>query len=332
MSQEQPPGVPPAPPSSGPFAFPPPPDQPQEYGSSRSFYPLDFDAITRNAASIFRFAWRPLLAVALIPNLVIYVFMVPLSAIASPGLNRWLDAYLEALPRRDIPPIPEELRLPLVLLGLVAFASVLTALVVSAAVVEVADAVFRGRPVSVRGALGIAVRRAPALIGAQLLLFLAGFGVVLLGLLLASVLMVGGGAATFLGLIVMVGAVAALMFLTVRWTLLVQTVVLEKVGSVEGLSRSWRLVAGSGWRVLGYIILLALVTGVIGAIVGAVPQAILRFDGASSTGAAIGTVFDGLAATLLAPIAPLVTLFLYYDLRFNAREAAPQPGEAREVA
>ncbi len=216
--------------------------------------------------------------------------MVPLTAIVSPRFNLWLAAYQEALPTRDIPALPEELKLPLVLLALVAFASVLVGLIVSAAVVEIGDSVFRGRPTSARRALSFAVRRAPAVIGAQLLLFLAGFGVLLLGLVFGSLLFIGGGAAAFLGLIVIVGAFAALMFLEVRWALIVQAVVLEKAGAVDGLSRSWRLVAGSGWRVLGYVIAIAIITGLVAAILGAIPQAILRLDGASSTGAAIGTV------------------------------------------
>lgn len=331
MTDEQPPIEPPPPSSSGPFAFPPLPDQ-QHHGTPRGYYPLDLDSITRTTASVFRFAWPTLLGVALIPNLVVYALMVPLAAIASPKFNLWIAAYQEALPSREIPALPEDLKVPLLLLGLVAFASVLVGLIVSAAVVEIGDSVFRGRPVSVRRALSFALRRAPAVIGAQLLLFLAGFGVLLLGLVFGSILIIGGGAAAFLGLIVIVGAFAALMFLAVRWALVVQTVVLEKVGAVDGLSRSWRLVAGSGWRVLGYIIFVAILTGLVAAILGAVPQAILRLDGATSTGAAIGTVFDGLAATLLAPITPLVMLFLYYDLRFKANEQAPQPGEDRQVA
>ncbi|MEP7378907.1 MAG: hypothetical protein ABI725_05025 [Chloroflexota bacterium] len=332
MTDEQPPITPPPPPGSGPFASPPAPEGPQDYGTPRGFYPLDFDSITRNTASIFRFAWPTLLGVALIPNLIVYALMVPLAASVSPRFNLWVAAYQEAWPSRAIPALPEELKLPLLFLGLAALASVLASLIVSAAVVEIGDSVLRGRAVSVRRALGFALRRAPALIGAQLLLFLAGFGVLLLGLVFGFVLIAGGSWAVFLGLIVIVGAFAALMFLAVRWALLVQTVVLEKCGAVDGLSRSWRLVAGSGWRVLGYIIFIAIVTGVVAAILGAVPQAVLRLDGATSTGAAIGTVFDGLVATLLAPIAPLVTLFLYYDLRFKAREPAPQPGEDRRVA
>jgi hypothetical protein len=45
----------------------------------------------------------------------------------------------------------------------------------------------------------------------------------------------------------------------------------------------------------------------------------------------LGTIFQGVLTVLVAPIV-LVTLFLYYDLRFKAGEPAPQPGEAHEAA
>ncbi|HUP82655.1 MAG TPA: hypothetical protein VM284_00515 [Candidatus Limnocylindria bacterium] len=330
--EQQPPPpmeAPPPPPGSGPFAFPPPPEQ-QPYGVPRGFYPLDLDAIARNTASIFRFAWPTLLGVALVPNVIVYALMVPLAAIASPGFNRWLVQYQESVPLREIPPFPEELKVPLVLLVLAGFASALVGLIVSAAVVQIGDSVFRGRPVSVREALGFAIRRAPAVIGGQLLLFLAAFGIVLLGIVFGAFMIAGGSAAAFLGLVLIVASFAALMFLAIRWSLLVQTVVIERVGAVDGLSRSWRLVAGSGWRVLGYLFLLGLVAGVVAAIFSAVPEAVLKLDGSNASGAAIGTMFDGIAAILLAPIAPLVMLFLYYDLRFKKGEPAPQPGEARQ--
>ena len=332
MSDEQPPTVTP-PPGSGPFAFPPLNDEPRSHGSPRAFYPLNFDSILRTAGSMFRFAWRPLLGASLIPHVIVYVFLVPLSALASPRFNDWAVAYEDALRHQlPIPPLPEGLQPLLLLLALVTIGSLLAGLIVSAAVVHIGDSVFRGRPVTLRGALGTALRRTPSLIGAQLLVLLAAVGVVLLGFVFGAILFVGGGLAAFLALIAIVGSFAALFFLVVRWALLVETVVVEKSGPVEGLSRSWRLVSGSGWRVLGYLIALVLIGFLLQLALSALPQAILRLDPMSTSGAAIGAVLDGLAAVLIAPIAPLVMLFLYYDLRHKAGEAAPQPGEDRPVA
>jgi hypothetical protein len=70
---------------------------------------------------------------------------------------------------------------------------------------------------------------------------------------------------------------------------------------------------------------------VIGAIIGVIPEAMLGVSPASVTSAVVGTVFQGVATVLVAPIV-LVTLFLYYDLRFRHAEPAPQAGEDRPTA
>jgi len=336
MSDEQGPAAPP-PPDSGPFAAPPPPepsryDAASGYGAPRGYYPLQLDAILRGSASLFRFAWRTMLGAALIPYVVAYALMVPIAALVSPVFNDWLTRYQAALPDGSPPPFPNGLEPWVLLLGAAAIATLLAGVIASGAIIHVADAAFRGRPTTVRAALGVALRRAPALIGAQLLIVLAAYGALLLGTVFGAVFLAGGGIAGFFGLVVIVGAFAAALFLVVRWTLVAQSVVVEEVGPVEGLSRSWRLVAGSGWRVLGYVLLVALMGLLFGLALAAVPQSILGLDPASSTDVAIGTVFDGMAAFLFTPVTPLVMLLLYYDLRFRASEPAPQPGEARQTA
>jgi hypothetical protein len=336
MTDEQPPASPPQfppPPDSGPFAFPPPPEpgQPSHNSSVRGFYPLDFDGITRNAWSIFRFAWKTFIGAALIPTLIVYAVAVPVQFAIWPELSQWAAAYQAAIELGVAPTLPPIAPSTIALLLLVSLLATLGGVVASAAVVSIGDSVFRGRPATVRGALATGVRRLPGLIGAGLLFGLAVFGVALLGFTFGALFVVGGGVAAFLGLVVIVAAVVAVFFIAIRWSLLIQTIVLEKAGPVEGLSRSWRLVAGSGWRVLGYFLFVALVTGVIGAMIGVLPEAILRVSSASATGAALGTLFQGLLTVLVAPIV-LVTLFLYYDLRFKQGEPAPQPGEDRREA
>jgi hypothetical protein len=313
--------------------LPPPPDpgQPGHNPTQRGFYPLDLDAITRNAWSIFRFAWPTFIGAALIPNLIVYAIAIPVHASIWPEVSQWAAAYRAAIERGVLPTLPPIAPSTVALLVLVSILGALGGLVASAAVVSIGDSVFRGRPASIRGALRTALRRLPALIGAGLLYALAVFGVSLLGFTFGALFMVGGGVAAFLGLVVIVAAVAAVIFIALRWSLLVQTIVLEGVGPVDGLSRSWRLVAGSGWRVLGYFLFIALVSGVIGAIVGAIPDAILRLSPESMTAAVVGIVFQGVATVLVAPIV-LVSLFLYYDLRFRHGEPAPQPGEDRRAA
>lgn len=325
MTDDQPPIAPP-PPGSGPFAFPPPPDQAQ-LGAPRGFYPLDFDGIVRNAWSLFRFAWPTFLGAALIPNLIVYAILVPIQVAVWPDVASFIVAYQEAIASGEIPAFPPNAASTFGLLLLVSvIAAVFSGLLVGAAVMTIGDSVFRGRPVTVRSALAGGLRRLPALIGAGLLYLLGIFGVSLLGFTFAGIFIVGGGFAAFLGLVVFVAAMAAVVFVSLRWSLMLQTIVLENVDPVDGLSRSWRLVAGSGWRVVGYFLFVALVSGVIGAAVGYIPESVLRLSPVSPAGIAVGTIFQGLLTVVVAPIA-LVSLFLYYDLRFKRGEPAPQPGQ-----
>jgi hypothetical protein len=176
------------------------------------------------------------------------------------------------------------------------------------------------------------LRRAPALIGQQLLLLLAIFGIVLLGFVFGSLFPFGGPTADFLAVLALVASVAASIFIAVRWTLGPQVVVLEELGAVEALSRSWGLVAGSGWRVLGYVVLFVLIGLGATILLTGIPQAALGFDPTKPLDVAIGTLIDGVAAVVLAPIVPLLGMLLYFDLRARAGEPAPQPGEARQTA
>lgn len=330
MPSDSPPPFPP-PPDSGPFAFPAPPDPewPAFNGPRPGFYPLDFDGITRNAWSVFRFAWRTFLGAALIPMLVVYAIALPVQVAIWPEVGRWAVEYQRAVEEGGRPTFPPIDLSTVGLLLLVGVLGLLGGIVVGAAVVKIGDSIFRGSPVTIRGALTTSLRRLPALIWSGLLYGLAILGVAVLGFTFGAILIVGGGVAAFLGLVVIVGAVAAVVFISLRWSLLIQTIVLEQAGPVEGLSRSWRLVAGSGWRVMGYFLFVALISGVIGAIVSVLPEAVLRLPPTSTAGVIVGTIFQGLLAVIAAPIA-LVTLFLYYDLRFKHGEPAPQPGEARE--
>jgi hypothetical protein len=338
MSDKQDSAAPPPPPDSGPFALPPPPPQPSGfggpsgYGAPRGYYPLDLDAILRGSASLFRFAWRTMLGAALIPYVIAYALMVPIAGAVSPVLNDWIARYQATLPNGTPPPFPNGLQPWLLLLGAAALVTLLAGVIASGAIIHVADSVFRGRPTSISSALGVALRRAPSLVGAQLLVVLAAYGALLLGTVFGAVIMAGGGIAVFLGLVVIVGAFAATMFLVVRWTLVAQAVIVEGLGPVDGLSRSWRLVAGSGWRALGYVLAVGLIGMLFGFALTAEPQSILGLTPTRSADVAIATVMDGFAALLFTPVTPLVMLLLYYDLRFRASEPAPQPGEARQAA
>ena len=185
---------------------------------------------------------------------------------------------------------------------------------------------FGGRETSVREVLGQALRRLPTLIGAGLLTLIVLVGIVLAGVVFSAVLFVGGGVAVFLGLIVFVGALAAMFFVSVRWTIYQQAIMLERAGAAEALSRSWRLVSGSGWRVFGYVILVGLAVGLLGLVTGTVPS-VLGLDSTTATDVALSTALQLATSVLVAPFVPIVLTLLYYDLRFRKGEHVPEPGQ-----
>lgn len=67
--------------------------------------------------------------------------------------------------------------------------------------------------------------------------------------LLAAGLLAGIGIAAGFVLLVVPG-----LFLLTRWVLVTPAVVLERLGAVDALRRSWRLVRGQGWTVFGVIV------------------------------------------------------------------------------
>src|SRR5262249_18400592 len=150
--------------------------------------------------------------------------------------------------------------------------------------------------------------------------------IVMLGIMLTSALLFGGGLLVFLGLVALVSMVAAILFLAVRASLFVQPISLENVGGSVGFGRSWRLVSGSGWRVFGYVLFVALVAALISALVGALVGAFLALFLGTTLETTAGSIVQAGLAIVISPLGPIVMTLLYYDLRWHHGETAPAPG------
>lgn len=135
-----------------------------------------------------------------------------------------------------------------------------------------------------------------------------GYVVPLLGSVLWVIILVAlavfGGA-----FLLLVGAI----FFAVRFYFAVVVVVVEGERGTEALRRSWRLVKGSTWRVLGIIIVVLIISGIVSLIL-AVPFTILT---EATQVLAFAILGDVLASVVVAPFTAIAFILLYFDLRIR---------------
>jgi len=173
--------------------------------------------------------------------------------------------------------------------------------------------------------------RIGAVLGATLLLFLLGIGVLvpLVIVVVVLALLHLTPVAVLVGVLGGIGAVVFEILLVVRLSLTLPAVVLERISPVDAIKRSWRLTNGSFWRLLGILLLTAIIVGIAGAVlttpftlVGALighGSAGLFSVGTTTSAAAlvIGGIGTILATTVTRPISAGVNVLLYVDLRMR---------------
>ncbi|WP_182906108.1 glycerophosphoryl diester phosphodiesterase membrane domain-containing protein [Microbispora sp. H13382] len=196
-------------------------------------------------------------------------------------------------------------------------------------------AVFGGR-ITVGEAWRLARSRVPALFGLVLLQ-----GLILLLPLLALVavfvsLAAAGAfdgtanttaaAAVVVGLLFFLTYIPYLLFFYTRLSLAAPAVVLEGRGVTDAMTRSWRLVKGDSWRVLGILLLTSLLAAIISSVL-AVPFSFGgTLIGMLSGGTAAGTIVAAILLAIGQVLASMITYpfqagvagLLYADRRMRA--------------
>jgi hypothetical protein len=148
-------------------------------------------------------------------------------------------------------------------------------------------------------------------------------------LLLAAHQDVAGGLGLALGVL---AAIVLAVLVYVRLAFAAPALLLERLGVVPALRRSWRLVAGSWWRTFGILLLGAIIAGAINglvqlpfSLVGNVVGAVVGSDSGSvgdvTTGMQVALVITNVgsvvASTVTAPFTAALTALLYIDLRIR---------------
>jgi len=118
----------------------------------------------------------------------------------------------------------------------------------------------------------------------------------LIGLAILIALVVGVGF-----ILLIIPGIIFLVFLAVS----VPAFIIERLGVTESMSRSWKLVSGSWWHVLGVIVVAAIIAGVINGILTAI-------GGHTFFGV---WIMSTIAQLITAPFVALVGVVLYVDLR-----------------
>ena len=193
----------------------------------------------------------------------------------------------------------------------------------------VAPAVSRGtlaQALTLREAWAQLRPRLGALVGVSLLVTLAvvvpfAVGALLTGLAVAAL----GPAGGLVGILAVPGGLALGLHLYVRWGLAPLAVVLEGQGVRAALSRSAVLVRRSWWRVLGILVLTALVAGAVGQVLQVPfllltgnPLKALSTSDTSSGRFVVAALGGMLSATVVGPFAAAVRGLLYVDRRMRA--------------
>ena len=191
---------------------------------------------------------------------------------------------------------------------------------------------YHGRTPALGPVLRRCLRRTPSAFGFMLITTLITIGVILAGLVGMSVATLvlpassvgAGGPGVFLALVMGVAMVVALVYLSMRWAPAFPAMVEEDIGTRDALRRSWHLSGDNVWRTFVILLFAALVAAIAGSVLSQLFGLLLVGALAPSLGLdelVAESIALALGSLMLAPLAPVLTAVLYYDLR--ARRDVP---------
>ena len=117
-------------------------------------------------------------------------------------------------------------------------------------------------------------------------------------------------------------SIAALYF-TIRLSFSSAALILENVGVWEGMRRSWQLTKGSFWRVVGILLIAALITsaltGIVSSILGAAGGLVAAQENADAYAAIMAgaNFLNSVLQAAILPFSAAVTALTYIDLRMR---------------
>ncbi|HYV23191.1 MAG TPA: glycerophosphoryl diester phosphodiesterase membrane domain-containing protein [Candidatus Bathyarchaeia archaeon] len=290
--------------------------------------PLGVGDVLDRTFTVYR--TKPLLFIGLsaIWYLLLVLFFIVLAAVIFAGA-------LAAFARQTATPSPEQIAGAVAgIIGFVIVAVIVAILLFSAQSAALVHAAAR-RYLAKEVTIGESFR---AGLSASVRLFIAGLLVFLAIVCVWAVLFIVAAITNqFLAYaLAFVAAIVATAYLASSWLVAPVIVVMEKMGPIAALSRSWRLSAGNRWRIFGIQVLLVILNVVlsilIGGIFGGLAAAGQTQPGQLGVSSVVQTLVNLASTIIWAPVEWIAFTILYYDLRVRkeafdlqlAAEALPQ--------
>jgi Membrane domain of glycerophosphoryl diester phosphodiesterase len=176
---------------------------------------------------------------------------------------------------------------------------------------------YVGRTPTAGEAVRLGLRRTPATIGSYILSVLASIVIAI-----PAIVFIGIGAAADSTLLIVIGAIAlfvAFFWLFIRLSCAVPAIIVERLGAAASLKRSFALVKGFFWKVLGTLLVTNFLIGIVAAVISAVITGVLGALGGGNKGFAFvwQAIAGTVAAAITTPVSAAVAVLLYIDLRIR---------------
>lgn len=223
------------------------------------------------------------------------VFLVVAALMVAPQLAiAWAGSDLASFGLVGLVANPvEDDRVPLIVFAVVI--NTVCGALAAGGVSRIAAASYLGREMTAGAALRIVVQRAGPLLAAFVLVHLAELS----GGILAGV-----------------GLIATMPLFMAMYVLVTPVIVVEEIGPLSAMRRSWRLVRPRFWAVLGTALIAGFLAWMLSQILAAGPTGVSFFFGGAI--AWLLVAIGGVAATVIAtPIVAITATLLYFDARIR---------------
>jgi hypothetical protein len=187
---------------------------------------------------------------------------------------------------------------------------------------------YHARTIDLGQALRVCLRRGLSGLIVVVVTTLIVVGIVVVGVSLMSVAVSTlsggvaerGGPGVFVALLLGVVLVIAVVYLTMRWAMVMPALAIEDLGWRAGLQRSWHLSGDNVWRTFAVYLIAAVLTALLGMLVSQVLALVIVDVVAASVDLdqtiALSVAF-ALGTVIVAPLAAVLLAVLYFDLRIR---------------